>query len=179
MYGPEHSVTHYIASILPFIDPTMEKYTIGELRNQDVQKRITAISTFYVPPKTVMAFNQQAAMKLSAVKAKGTKVAVYPKTEGQATALDALESAAIKQSKSHVIPERYKHLSVSTPMVDLMTKLALDPKALATYKQGPSIFVDSISGLHPSEAAALKLGHQGAIIASMRGKRAHSVCFGQ
>jgi len=61
-------------------------------------------------------------------------------------------------------------------MVDLMTKLALDPKTLATYRQDPTLFVDSTSGLTPLEADALKLGHRGAVIASMKGK-AHSVCF--
>jgi hypothetical protein len=85
-------------------------------------------------------------------------------------AYNEYESAAIEQIKSHVIPEGYKSLSSSTAMVDLMIKLAIDPKALATYKQNPKLFIDSTSGLTPLEASALKLGHQGGIIASMKGK---------
>jgi hypothetical protein len=173
-YGPEHSVTHYIAAILPFIEPTMEKYTITELRDPDVQKQITAISTLYLPPKTVLECDKQAAVKMGMVKAGDTNVPTYPSVkwrEGEATSANAYEEyerAAIEQSKSHVIPEAYKPLSVSTAMVDLMTKLALDPKALATYRQDPTLFVDSTSGLTRLEADALKLGHQGAVIASMK-----------
>ena len=154
----------------------MEKYTITELRDPDVQKQITAISTLYLPPKTVLECDKQAAVKMGMVKAGDTNVPTYPSVkwrEGEATSANAYEEyerAAIEQSKSHVIPEAYKPLSVSTAMVDLMTKLALDPKALATYKQDPTLFVDSTSGLTRLEADALKLGHQGAVIASMKGK---------
>ena len=90
--------------------------------------------------------------------------------EATSTAYEEFESAAIEQYKSHAIPEAYRPLSVSTAMADLMTTLALDPKALATYKQDPTLFVDSTSGLTPLEADALKLGQQGVVIASMKGK---------
>jgi hypothetical protein len=176
-YGPEHLVTHYTAAILPFVEPTMDKYTITELRDPDVQKQITAISTLYLPPKTVQTCDKQTAVKIGILKAGDTRLPTYPSVkwmEGEATSKNAFEeyeSAAIEQSKSHVIPEAYKPLSVSTAMVDLMTKLALDPEALATYRQDPTLFVDSTSGITPLEANALKLGHQGAVIASMKGKR--------
>ena len=154
----------------------MEKYTITELRDPDVQKQITAISTLYLPPKTVLKCDKQAAVKLGILEAGDTRVPTYPSVkwmEGEVISINAFEdfeSAAIKQSESHVIPEAYKPLSVSTAMVDLMIKLALDPNALAAYKQDPTLFVDSISGLTPFEADALKLGHQGTVIASMKGK---------
>jgi hypothetical protein len=154
----------------------MEKYTITQLRDPDVQKQITAISTLYLPPKTVLKFNKQFAGKMSMVKAGGTRVPTYPNVkwvEREATSANAyeeFENAAIEQYKSHVIPEAYKPLSVSTAMVDLMTKLALDPRALATYRQDPTLVIGSTSGLTPLEANALKLGQQGAVIASMKGK---------
>ena len=155
----------------------MEKYTITEFRDPDVQKRITAISTLYLPPKAVPTFDKQVAVKMGMMEAGDTRVPTYPNVKWMereagtsANAYEKYESAAIEQSKSHVIPEAYKPLSVSTAMVDLMTQLALDPKTLAMYRQDPTLFVDSASGLTPLEAGALKLGQQGAVMASMKGE---------
>lgn len=161
-----------MAAILPFIDPTIETYTIAELRNPDVQKQITAISTLYLPPKTQLECDREAAVKIGMMKAEETTVLNYPKVYQE------YESAAGEPSKSHVIPKAYKALYASTAMVDFMTKLALDPKALATYREDPTLSIDSTPGLTPLEANALKLGHQGAIIASMRGKQVYFVSFG-
>lgn len=170
VYGPGHTVIHYIAAILPLSESTMEKYTITELRDPDTQNKITAISTFYLPPNTVLKSDQLIAAKMGIVQ---TTYSAVKGMEPEATARnvrDKLESVAIEQLESHVIPEGYKHLSASRAMVDVMTKLALDPKALAAYKQNPAQFIDSISGLTPLEAGALKLDSQGAIMRSMRGK---------
>lgn len=152
----------------------MEKYTIAELRDPDAQKKITGISTFYLPPKTFLESDKQVAVKMGLAKADinvimpAVKLMKRDVTAGNT--YDDFENAAIEEIESHVIPEGFKPLCASNAMVDLMTKLALDPKALAAYKQNPTHFVDSTPGLKPLETTALKLGHQGAVICSMKGK---------
>lgn len=78
------------------------------------------------------------------------------------------DTAAIAQIESHVTPALYRPSSISTAMENLMTNLALDPKALAAYQENPTIFLDS-AGLTPLEMSVLKMG-QGTIISSMKRK---------
>lgn len=174
VYGPEHSVIHYIASILPLTEPTIEKYTIAELRHPDAQNRINSISTFYLPPKTLLRPDAEIAAAMGILKP-GTDVmpAHYPsvKWTKQDTTEDTYheyDTAAKAQIESHVTPALYRPSTISTAMEDLMTKLALDPKALAAYQENPTIFLDSAS-LTPSEMSVLKMGPS-TIISSMKRK---------
>jgi hypothetical protein len=74
------------------------------------------------------------------------------------------ENAAIAKIELHVTPARYRPLSASSAMKDVMIKLALDPRTLAEYKNNPVSFADSVSGLTPLETAALQQAHEGTII---------------
>lgn len=187
VYGVEQPVIHYIGGILPFSKPVIEKYTIAELRKPEVQKKITAISTFYLPPKMVQEQDKEVLVKLGMVKADDDiEFLPHPsldpeKKEPKASigkAYSELESRAKVEINSHVMPERYRALSASSAMVDLMTKLALDPKALATYQQNPNLYIDSTSGLTLPEIRALKLGNEGSVIRAMKGKSFQSTSSG-
>ena len=98
----------------------MEKYTIAKLRDPDIQKRITAISTLYLPPKTVPTFDKQAAVKIGMMKADDTRVPTYPNVKWMereaisANAYEKYESAAIEQSK-YMLFWRHINLFPSLP----------------------------------------------------------------
>jgi hypothetical protein len=51
-YEPEHEVINYIGARYPGIDPMIERQTLAALRDPVVQRRVTGISTFYLPPAT-------------------------------------------------------------------------------------------------------------------------------
>jgi hypothetical protein len=187
VYGVEQPVIHYIGGILPFSKPVIEKYTIAELRNPEAQNKITAISTFYLPPKMVQEQDKEVLVKLGMVKADDDiEFLPHPSLDSEKMEPEAsigkayreLERTAKVGINSHVMPERYRALSASSAMVDLMTKLALDPKALATYQQNPNLYIDSTSGLTLPEIRALKLGNEGSVIRAMKGKSFQSTSSG-
>lgn len=135
---------HYIASIIPLTEPTMDKYTIAELRNLDAQTKITPISTFYLPPKELLKPHVEVAAMLGILKA-GSDIMPAHHLSVKLTEPDRItenayhefDAAAIAQIQSHVTPAPYRALSISPAMEDLMTILALDPMALTAYKDKP------------------------------------------
>jgi len=174
-YGSDHPVVHYIAAVLPLDEPIMEKYTIAELRDPQTQNTINAVSTFYLPPKTVPKYDRESAVKMGILEpGQDIMRPSYPSSrwlEPEISAREAYgvhENAAIAKIESHVPPSFYRPLSASTAMKEVMIKLALDPKALADYKRDPALFSDSISGLTPWERTALRDAHASRIISSMK-----------
>lgn len=175
VYGHEHPAIHYIASILPLTKPTIEKYTIVELRHPNTQNRINSISTFYLPPKTLLRPDAEITAAMGILKP-GTDVLqahylsvkwIKPDVTTKDT-YHEYDTAAIAQIESHVTPALYRPSTISTAMEDLMTNLALNPKALAAYQKNPTIFLDS-AGLTPLEMSVLKMG-RGTIISLMKRK---------
>lgn len=172
-YGSDHPVVHYIAAVLPLDEPIMEKYTIAGLRDPKTQNTVNAVSTFYLPPKTLPKYDRESAVKMG-ILGPGQDIIrpSYPSSrwlEPEVSAREAYgahENAAIAKIESHVPPSFYRPLSASTAMI----KLALDPRALADYKCDPALFSDSISGLTPWERTALRDAHASKIISSMKGK---------
>jgi len=177
VYGPEHSVIHYIAAILPFAEATIEKYTIAELRDPDSQHKIQANSTFYLPPKVLLKHDRELAEMMGILKP-GQEI-VPPKISSSKLVQQNVSTsraygdyvrAAISQLETRVTPASYRPLSASPAMQDVMIKLALDPKALAEYQSNPTLFTDSTSGLMPPEKVALQNAHEGLIMSEMKGQ---------
>ncbi|OAX31955.1 hypothetical protein K503DRAFT_870409 [Rhizopogon vinicolor AM-OR11-026] len=50
-FGPDHKVVHYIGAVLPQSTTTMDRFTIADLRKEDVARQFGTISTFYIPPR--------------------------------------------------------------------------------------------------------------------------------
>jgi hypothetical protein len=63
-HGEQHRLTHYIAAQYPVVEPIVECFTIAQLRQQEIARRITGVSTFYLPPDSVRPDNAAAASKL-------------------------------------------------------------------------------------------------------------------
>jgi hypothetical protein len=65
IYGTEYKITHYIASQLPSVKPTIQIISLKSLQDPDfVKKNITAVSTFYVAPKDTRKTDPEMARKL-------------------------------------------------------------------------------------------------------------------
>lgn len=68
VYGEAHALTHYTASYYAGIDSIIEKIPIAELKDPDIERSISALSTFYIEPKTGMHTNPRAAWDLELTK---------------------------------------------------------------------------------------------------------------
>jgi len=176
-YGADHTVVHYIAAVLPYQDPVTDKFTIAQLRDQQIAKRIGGVSTFYIPPKDRKAPNVDIVCELKSVQKNliaDNIPAVYPPNQWEPKQRPTLAPyepnsvAAIDRLETHVVPEQYSALATSKVMADVMTQLALNPKALAKYKTDPHGFVQSVPELTTQERAALESGDSWALRCAMR-----------
>ena len=161
---------HYIAAILPHQDPVTDKFTIAQLREPQIAKRVGGVSTFYIPPKGRKVANPKIVQE---VEVPTTIDDVYPPNQWEPSVLTPppygpRANAAISQLETHVVPEEYRRLATSKTMTDVMTQLALDPNALAKYKANHAAFVQSVPGLSAQEKAALETGNYWAIRCAMK-----------
>lgn len=53
LYGADQTVVNYVGSRYPGVEPQIDRQTIASLRDPQAQARVTGISTFYLPPRTV------------------------------------------------------------------------------------------------------------------------------
>lgn len=63
-FGPDHKVVHYIGAVSPLCATVKDTYTIAELRKEEVVKKLTNISTFYIPPRDMVDIDPLVANKL-------------------------------------------------------------------------------------------------------------------
>lgn len=179
-------MVHYIAAVLPVAEPLIDKYTIAELRDPQIQSKVNAISTFYIPPKSAPKYDREFAVKMGILEP-GQDI-LRPSYPGSTwlgpsipprEAYGPHEKAAIAKIDSHVPPTFYRPLNASAAMKELMEKLALDPRTLAEYKRNPALFSDTVPGLTQLERSALRDAHENGIISSMKGKLVHPVFCSQ
>jgi hypothetical protein len=177
-YGSNHTVVHYIAAMLPHHDPVIDKYTVAQLREPEIAKKIGGVSTFYIPPRE-RKNNMKKMVETLQLLPEGITpdplAQIYPPNQwdisGSAPAqlpYGPAEIAAIAQIDGHVPPEEYQPLATSKAMVEVMTQLALDPKTLMKYKADQSAFAQSVPGLSSQERSALEIGDMWALRCAMK-----------
>ncbi|KAH8104737.1 tetrapyrrole methylase [Cristinia sonorae] len=175
-YGADHPVVHYVAAMMPHQDPVTDKWTIAQLRNPKIASQVTGISTFYIPPKGRAPVNQSLVETLRLLppgKVAEKLTQVYPANRWEANvptlpAYSQSDKEVVARIPEHVVPAEYQALETSQAMADVMTKLALDPKALAAYKANHDAFARAVPGLNDKERAALASGDEWQIRAAMK-----------
>ncbi|KAL0580844.1 hypothetical protein V5O48_001136 [Marasmius crinis-equi] len=172
-FGPNQKVVHYIGAVLPQSTTVKEELTITELRNEDVVKQITSISTFYLPPRPLPPVSKEVLEKLGfADTPLSSMMPPFPGiTNNQSPGVSPYrpnERNALENLEKHVPPVDYKKLEASPAIRRFMTDLALRPDLLERYKADPSEAVDVIPGLSPAERFALRLNKPGPLEAVMR-----------
>lgn len=160
-YGADHEIIHYFASTLSHSKPHIEPLAISELRNPNVEKRITGISTFYVPAKGRLLPKDEMAKKLGLrVDAKapdrsfgGLKCPDISYNEGELRAVKALDT--------HTIPENYRKNRLSPALLPVLTQLATSPNAVTKFKRNPERFLATFDNITPNEKRVLKTSSPG------------------
>jgi hypothetical protein len=174
-YGEQHTLTHYIAAQYPGVEPIIERLTIAQLRQPEIAKRITGISTFYLPPKSMRPDNAAVASKLGfGVLDNAHNERDNVRNERDFVAFPAgvpygeRELKAVAELESHAIPRNYRRTRTSQAMYDTLYDLATKPEELYAFKRVPRVFADGKSGLSPAERRALASRHGGHIWAAMK-----------
>lgn len=157
---------HYIAAVLPYQDPVTDQFTVAQLRDPQISKRVGGVSTFYIPPKGRKESNADISRELGLIPDPlgSSRPDKFPSNQWEPKQRQTLAAysekavAAIDELEAHVVPEQYQPLKTSKAMSDIMTQLALEPKVLAKYKADPSRFAHSVPDLTSQEREALEVG---------------------
>jgi hypothetical protein len=63
-YGEEHEIYSYVAAQYPSAPPQIDRLALSQFSDPNVARRVTGISTFYIPPKEVRPADQEMATQL-------------------------------------------------------------------------------------------------------------------
>ena len=164
----------------------MSVYSISDLRKEEVTKQISAVSTFYVPPRdtpypsaeVVLETLGQQGVKFESFKCPAPPLRCLPTHSYSETAYGPFERAAIERISTHTTPSEKKILRASPAVRQFMKDLALVPGFLERYKADPGVVLDSFPGLTVVEKFALSFDKPGPIHSLMRAT-ASAIASGQ
>ncbi|KAF8735111.1 hypothetical protein AX14_002725 [Amanita brunnescens Koide BX004] len=156
--GPDHKLINYVAPILPQSTMSSDIFSISELRNPEVAKKITPISTFYIPPVPSAirsrdpAMAKQLDLKSTIVKSRAD-----------------YENEWFSGIDDHVTPADYKYNIASPAVKRFMIDLALNPKLRELYKNDPAAVVFARGDeLTEAEKVGLRLDNPAVVYKLMR-----------
>ncbi|WP_181885659.1 SAM-dependent methyltransferase [Trinickia dinghuensis] len=152
-YGEEHDVYHYVASMYAPCRPVVRRHRLADFRDPDLAKRVTVVSTFYVPPRGASAPIAQAiARGLSGERGK----AGYAGANTSEQLYGPAQQAAIARLDGHRISSNYRRRALTDSMYETMYALATNPSVLHEYERAPDVFLSEREGLRAEEREALR-----------------------
>ena len=152
-FGPEHKVTHYVGAVLPQSVTKMDTFTIAELRDPDVVKQFSTISTLYIPPLPSAIASDDPGMS--------ARLGCSPGVPFGSERSPSRHLEVVSQIAKHVVPPTHKRLHASSAMKRFMIDLIQSPELLEKYKADPALVVGEGEGLTTGEKLALKTGRSG------------------
>jgi hypothetical protein len=166
VYGREWDIVHYIAPLYAGVEPLIERYSIGSLKQAEIRSRVTSDSTFYIPPMAAVAVDQTRAIALGF--AQPDDPPPIPERDYDLAKYDAGELAAIGRFASFRPPAHYK-MPGPSPAAEFMLALSQDPELQARYREDPARAIDALQvrGLSPRARKLLAMQHPLAINAAI------------
>ena len=158
VYGPDHEVINYVASMFTMAPTVMATHKIRELRDPAVAASVTGISTFFIRASTVATNDAEIAEKF------GLNVGP-PRTPLICDRADypALKQLAQHNNRNHTVPPGYKFSHGSAALYNMFYELAVDVKAQQAYHEDPAGFVNAREGLTAAQRNSLGTRHMGMI----------------
>jgi len=159
VYGPDHEVVNYVASMFNMAETTMATHKISDLRDPKVEASITGISTFFIRAAKVASNDQSVADKF------GLKVGPSRSTPLICDRLDypRLKEVAQRNNRNHAVPPGYKFSHASEALYDTLYELSVNVKALRAYREDPGGFMNAREGLTEGDRHYLRMRHMGII----------------
>ena len=152
-YGADHPVVSFRDSQFRVFNSTVDRFTVGDLYKPEVQKKVTGLTTFYLPPKDLRKNDLEMAKRL------GLRIPPEAKPLSGPYQTDvpysARDRAAVRELDTHQLPENYKRLRASSLGI-AMKELAIDPRARELFNKSPTVFAATHPNLRPPERAAIE-----------------------
>ncbi len=169
LYDQDYEITHYIGSRYPTIDPLIQTYRLDELHNPNVQSNITGLSTFYIPPRDVVATDHATAMDLGLLR-EGQRLVTPSSPLREIDQYGPREMAAFTAFENFRIPTGYRwqeHTEASNFLIELRFDTALQD----LYSRDPQQALNDsrFNGLSDKERALLSSRDPGAVQIAAKG----------
>ena len=160
-YGEEYVITHYVGAQFPMCSALIERIPLNGFMENDVAKRVTGISTFYIPPRDAKAVDPAMAVKLGLVKNTEDAKKFPNNTVRPVANYGPRETKAIADLDHWVVPHPYVHTPL-TKAARYVASLATNIQLLRTHVQQPEKSMKA-SSLGQYEMVALQSKHSGRI----------------
>ncbi|NIJ18666.1 hypothetical protein FHS95_000335 [Sphingomonas naasensis] len=164
-YGGDAPVIHYIASQYVGVESLVDRHTISAMRMAATRSRVTALSTFYLPPASLARTNRERSASLGfSQDARDETHSVDHDISGYGPG----ERVAISWFAAFSTPEHYRAATPS-PAADFLLKLSRHPDLQARYRADPEVVVKEtdITGLSERARKLLAIPHPLAFNAAM------------
>lgn len=170
VYGDDYEIVHYIAAQYAICDPVIERHPLSAFMDPAVSKRVTGISTFYVPPKVLRGIDPEVAetLGLSAFRLPVGTVMNSSSVFPSPPAYTKPEVKVIAELEHHRAPADYKPARPSAELYNLVKELSLNPASLELFKMSPEALLGRCTGLSDSERQALLSRHYGYLRLAMQ-----------
>jgi Tetrapyrrole (Corrin/Porphyrin) Methylases len=170
-YGNDYEVIHYIAAQFPIARPVVERLQLSCFDESSNAKKITGISTFYLPPKTHPTLDPDMADALGLPAVRAAAAAAQSRRDPFVSApLDYTkeELAIISELDTHQVPADYKPTRPTQGMYLIMKDLALDPLTREQFASDPQQVFGRYPDLSDTDRTALLSRHYGLIRRAMQ-----------
>eukprot|EP01040_Poterioochromonas_malhamensis_P013314 gene13314-14628_t len=129
LYGEEHQVINYISPQFSVGEPVIEVYSLKDLLRPEFSKKVTGISTFYIPP-AIKKPNDPDATKQLGLESR----LLYDPLTYKDPHMTPFEREAIRNLNNHKVPIDYKTPNPSKAAAGFLTTLALNPHENVAFK---------------------------------------------
>lgn len=159
VYGPDQELVNYVASMFSLAEPTMDVHRIRDLRDPDVARTVTGISTFFIRAATVAESDAATGEKL------GLRVGPSRATPLICDRPDysRMKVLAQRNNRNHAVPPGYKFSHASCALYDTLYELAMDIEAERAFSADPDGFLREREGLTEQDRRYLRMRHLGVI----------------
>jgi hypothetical protein len=175
VYGADYEITHYIGSKYPTLPPVIEKYPLSRLHDPQIQKRITGISTFYIPPRDVKPSDPQVLKDLGLLR-EGERVIEPSSPIREIGTYGPKEMKAFEEFRRFRVPPSYQWQE-ETGAARFMIDLKFDPALQERYARAPAEILSErrFQYLTDKERAMLASRDPGAVQIACKGtyRRSH------
>lgn len=161
-YGEDHEIFSYVASQYPATSPQISRIALSQFSDPGIARRITGITTFYIPPKSVRPADREMADRL------GMRIGPRPAAAMGPYApftrpYDGQEIEYVAELAHHVASPDYKATRPPSAVYELIRDLALTAALREEYRHDPESVLARRSGLSADDKAVLLSGHMGRI----------------
>lgn len=154
VYGKDYEIIHYIGAHYSIYEPVTERIPLSDFHKPEVSKKVTGISTFFVPPKEVRPVKKDVCELLQIT---ADEQAIKPRpmpTEDKSHQYAKPQKDAVSELSDWKVPRDYVHVQ-PTMAARYLARMSTDPEALEKHKQDPSTAMNRF-GLSSRENQLIK-----------------------